>query len=200
MTCEIENNSKNDVRQVIFPDFAGLLPFCGKDRTLFRTGGFASLPFLELAPNEGTTSTQYMVDYAAYQVEYKAGGMFNPMFVRWMDLGGLAGGLSLFPKRWGWDPQVTVRLHLSETDDSLRLLCLHDATIKPGGRWESGEFVLTPHDHGWAKGIGAVSGVREVEAQPRVARSEAGPRGHRLSDGVDVSESTERSAGRRLHV
>ena len=153
MTCEIENNSKNDVRQVIFPDFAGLLPFCGKDRTAFRTGGFASLPFLELAPNEGTASTQYMVDYAAYQVEYKAGGIFNPMFVRWMDLGGLTGGLSLFPKRWGWDPQITVRLHLSETDDSLRLLCLHDAIIKPGGKWESGEFVLTPHDHGWAKGI-----------------------------------------------
>ena len=153
MTCEVINRSANDIRQVIFPDLAGIQPFAGKDRTYFRTGGFASLPFLELGPNEDRESLQYMIDTAAYSQEYQSGGMFHPMFVRWMDLGGLHGGMSLFPKRWGWDPHVPVRLHLSEHDDSLRLLCRHDVTIKPGEIWESGEYVLTPHTHGWAKGI-----------------------------------------------
>jgi len=153
MTCEISNRSKNAVRQVIFPDLAGLLPFAGREKTLFRTGGFASLPFLDLAPNEDKESQCYMTDPAAYSVEYNAGGMFNPMFVNWLDLGGLKGGISLFPKRWGWDPQPPVRLHLSEVDESLRLLYRHDVTIGPGETWKSMEFVLTPHDHGWAKGI-----------------------------------------------
>jgi len=153
MTGEVANDSQNPVRQVVFPDLAGLLPFAGMDKTYFRTGGFAGLPFLELAPNESKASTQYMIDFAAYSVEHKAGGIFNDMFVRWMDIGGLTGGLSLFPKRWGWDPQVTVRLHLSEIEDKIRLLCVHDVTIKPGEKWRSGEFWLTPHECGWAKGI-----------------------------------------------
>ena len=153
MTCEISNQSDKPVRQVIFPDFPGLLPFEGRDRTFLRTGGFGSLPFLELAPNEGKASMCYMTDAGGYTVEHKSGGMFNDMFVRWMDFGGLHGGLSLFPKRWGRDPQVTVRLQLSEVAEKIRLMCLHDVTIEPGKTWESGEFVLTPHTYGWAKGI-----------------------------------------------
>lgn len=153
MSCQISNQSDLPVRQVIFPDFPGLLPFNGKDATYFRTGGFGSLPFPELAPDEGKASTQYMVDFAGYTCEHKAGGVFNDMFVRWMDFGGLSGGLSLFPKRWGADPQVPIRLQLSEIDESIRLMCLHDVTIEPGKTWEGGEFVLTPHAHGWAKGI-----------------------------------------------
>lgn len=153
MTAEVRNESKNDVRQVIFPDFAGLLPFAGVSGTWFRTGGFGSLPFIELAPDDNKASIQYMIDVASYSVEHKSGGIFNDMFVRWMDFGGLNGGLSLFPKRWGWDPHLPVRLHLSETDGSIRLLCRHDVTIGQGEKWTSGEFWLTPHKYGWAKGI-----------------------------------------------
>lgn len=153
MRCEVVNGSKNDVRQILFPDLAGLQPTAGRESTIFRTGGFASRPFLDLAPNDSKESLQYMVDTAAYSAEYQSGGIFNPMWLRWTDLGGLKGGVSLFPRRWGWDPHVPVRLHLSEVDSSLRLLCRHDATIKPGEKWESGEYVLTPHAAGWAKGI-----------------------------------------------
>ena len=153
MTCEIKNDSDQPIRQVLFPDFPGLLPFDGADGTWFRTGGFGGLPFLELAPNEDKVSQQYMTDFASYSVEHKAGGIFNDMFVRWMDFGGLTGGLSLFPKRWSPEPQVTVHLQLSEVEEKIRLMCLHDVTIKPGEKWESGEFRLTPHQQGWAKGI-----------------------------------------------
>lgn len=153
MSCQIVNASKNDIRQVLFPDFVGIQPFAGVHQTRFRTGGFSCLPFHDLAPNEGTQSLQYMMDAAANQVEYQSGGIFNPMWLRWMDLGGLQGGISLFPKRWGWEPHIPIRLHLSEDDGSLRLLARHDTTIKEGQTWESGEYVLTPHKGGWAKGI-----------------------------------------------
>ena len=153
MSCEIVNDSENDVRQVLFPDLAGLQPIAGPYETIFRTGGFASRPFLDLAPNDGKESLQYMIDTAAYSAEYQSGGMFNPMWLRWIDLGGLKGGISLFPKRWGWDAHIPVRLHLSEVDSSLRLLCRNDVNIRKGERWQSGEYVLTPHTAGWAKGI-----------------------------------------------
>ena len=39
MACRIENHSGNAVRQVLFPDFLGLLPFAGPAQTEFRSGG-----------------------------------------------------------------------------------------------------------------------------------------------------------------
>ena len=35
----------------------------------------------------------------SYATEYKAGGLFHPMHLRWFDFGSLDGGFSLFPKR-----------------------------------------------------------------------------------------------------
>jgi hypothetical protein len=153
MTAQVENHSDNEVRQVIFPDFPGLRPFDGELGTWFRCGGFSGLPFPELARTEARESTQYMIDTAAYAVEHKSGGMFNDMFLRWMDFGGLKGGMSLFPRRWGFDPPVTIRLQRSEVDTTIRLLNLNDVTLKKGEKWESGEWILTPHRHGWAEGI-----------------------------------------------
>lgn len=155
MTAKILNQSGTDVRQVIFPDFQGLLPFSGPRETFFRTGNFANLPFIDLAKDETKESTPYMIDAASYSVQYVGSGMMKnkDMILRWMDLGGLNGGISLFPKRWGWDPQVPVRLHLSEPENKLRMMCLNDTLIKAGGSWLSGEWVLTPHRNSWAAGI-----------------------------------------------
>ncbi len=156
MTAKISNFSETDVRQVIFPDFNGLLPVAGANNTYFRTGNFATLPFLDLARDDTKESTPYMIDAASYSVQYVGSGMMRnkDMIVRWMDLGGLSGGFSLFPKRWGWDPQVPVRLQLSELEPKLRMMCLNDTVIKKNEIWQSGEWVLTPHRHGWAAGIG----------------------------------------------
>jgi hypothetical protein len=153
LTAHVENHSKIAVHQVIFPDFAGLKPFLGKQDTLFRAGGAISAPFLELAPTEASQSQQYMLNASAGSADFVPGGLANSMVSRWMDFGGLGGGFSLFPRRWGWQPQVAIRLHLSETDDTLRLMCLHDVSIPPDGKWDSGEFWLTPHQGGWARGI-----------------------------------------------
>lgn len=153
LTAKVTNHSPRSVRQVVFPDFAGLRPFAGVANTMFRTAGTISPPFLELTKTEERESQQYMIDGASYSAKYEAGGLFHSMIARWMDFGGLSGGFSLFPKRWGWEPQVVTRLQLSEVDQSLTLMCLHDVEIKPDQTWESGEFWLTPHTGGWAKGI-----------------------------------------------
>ncbi len=151
--CKIVNNSQKSVRQVIFPDLLGILPFAGEDKTFFRTCGFASVPFLDLKPNEGKNIDMYFTEAGSYSMHCTSGGMFNNMWTRWYDLGGLKGGFSLFPKRWGWDPQVETRLQLSDVDNKLRIMTIHPVEIKPGESWESGDFLLTPHKYGWAKGI-----------------------------------------------
>ncbi|MFI5386674.1 MAG: hypothetical protein ACHQ50_11205 [Fimbriimonadales bacterium] len=154
MACEVENRSKTPVRQVIFPDFGGLLPFAGAADTTFRTCAFGMQPFVQLAPSEESRVWHYVQPFSSYSVQYTSGGFHqSDMIVRWMDFGGLKGGLSLFPRRWGWDPELPVMLQHSEVEQKLRLMVLHAATINPGQRWESGEFWLTPHAGGWAKGI-----------------------------------------------
>ncbi len=149
LSCEVDNASDLAVRQVVFPDLFGLLPTAGADHTLFKTGGCGRALFRELRP----TGVDIMYLTPPNVAKFESGGCFSPMVMRWMDLGGLNGGFSLFPKRWGWDPHISVITHLSEITGKLRLMCVHAATVPPKTRWQSGEFVLTPHKYGWAKGI-----------------------------------------------
>ncbi len=149
----VHNQSSNAVRQVLFPDLMGLVPLGKPEDTLFRHSLGASRPFIELAPNEGKLAEQYMTDNAAFAAEYKSGGLFSTLGMRWMDYGSLLGGLSLYSRQWGWEEPITVRLHLSEVEEKLRLLVRHDMVLAPGQQWHSQEFWLTPHTGGWAKGI-----------------------------------------------
>lgn len=155
MSAEVVNESKVEVRQILFPDFSGLLPFCGESGTLFRSGGSQSSPFLDLKMTEEKESAQFMEDSASLAVEHKSGSLYGTdMITRWMDFGGLNGGFSVFPKAWGWDPQVDIRLQRSEVEAKLRMSYVHYVDLKAGGTWRSPEYVLTPHKNGWAAGIG----------------------------------------------
>ncbi|MHB1001323.1 MAG: DUF6259 domain-containing protein [Armatimonadota bacterium] len=149
MSCEVENKSKIPVKQVVFPDFNGLVPFAGVDSTILKTCGFGSAPFRELQVS--SVDQWYAVNNSL--VEHASGGAFHSMWLRWLDLGGLNGGFSLFPKRWGWDPQAKTVLKMTQATKKIRMMSLHAVEVKPGEKWSSGEYILTPHKNGWAKGI-----------------------------------------------
>lgn len=149
LSCEVRNGTDRPLRQVLFPDLNGLLPSAGVDRTILKTGGFGSAPFRELKLSE---SDEFYAQTNAWR-EYKSGGMFSEMWMRWFDLGGLQGGLSLFPRLWGWEPRSSLLVHLSPRTQKLRLMCAHEVTIEPGQTWSSEVWVLTAHRGGWAKGI-----------------------------------------------
>jgi len=149
LSCTVVNGTQRAIPQVIFPDLRGLVDVAGPDQTILKTCGFGSAPFRELVVPEA--DVWYAVNNST--VEHKSGGMFHSMWARWMDLGGLKGGFSLFPRRWGWDPHTTTVLQLRQATKRLRLLCVHPGAIAPGAKWSSGEWVLTPHRSGWAKGI-----------------------------------------------
>jgi hypothetical protein len=154
MACEVENGSKIAVRQVLFPDLAGLLPFCGIHDTTFRTSAFGMQPFVDLAPTEDSRVWHYVQPSAAYSVTYTSGGRhLSDMVVRWADFGGLNGGFSLYPRLWGWEPEIAIMLQHSEVEQKLRIMYPNAVSIAPGDKWRSHEFWLTPHSGGWAKGI-----------------------------------------------
>ena len=150
MSCQIDNRSGHAVRQVLFPDLVGLVPLAGEARTEFRTGGSVVRPFMEL--RRPVHDAFYSINSTFLTLE-SGGVQLSTMIARWMDFGSPAGGLSLFPRRWGLDPRATVMLHLGETDQKLRLKVAHSDRLAEGAVWESGQYVLTPHIGGWAKGI-----------------------------------------------
>ncbi|MBM3493964.1 MAG: hypothetical protein FJX72_06550, partial [Armatimonadetes bacterium] len=149
MTCEVTNGSSRPIPQAIFPDLRGLVDVAGPDQTILKTCGFGSAPFRELVVPE--VDAWYAVNNST--VEHKSGGMFHSMWARWLDLGGLNGGFSLFPRRWGWDPHTNTYVQMRQATKRLRIMCVHPGAIAPGATWSSGEWVLTPHQSGWAKGI-----------------------------------------------
>ena len=149
LACEIENRSRRALRQVIFPELRGLVAVAGPEQTILKSCGFGSAPFRELAVGEA--DQWYATNNST--VEHKSGGMFSTMWGRWLDLGGLQGGLSLFPQRWGWDPHTSTVVQLRQATKRLQMLCVNPADIAPGGKWSSGTWILTPHRYGWAKGI-----------------------------------------------
>ncbi|HZM01444.1 MAG TPA: hypothetical protein VFC44_00345 [Candidatus Saccharimonadales bacterium] len=157
MKCQIANDSKRPVGQVLFPDLHGLLPFAGKEETCLRTAGFVRKPFVDV---QATTYPEfYALDRLSdtkEMVEFYGGGKYgdaDSMIGRWLDFGGLNGGISLFPEVWADAPLTKVRVYRLEKDPNVRLMLMHDTAVKPGQTWESPEYVLTPHRNGWAKGI-----------------------------------------------
>ncbi|NUN98161.1 MAG: hypothetical protein HUU16_18515, partial [Candidatus Omnitrophica bacterium] len=52
LTANIHNRSSLPIRQVMFPDLAGLVPFAGADGTVFRTAGSVLRPFRDLQTSD----------------------------------------------------------------------------------------------------------------------------------------------------
>jgi hypothetical protein len=151
LACRIRNDAPQPVPQVLFPDLAGLRPFHGASGTELRFGGGMVRPF------EGPPLPENAAPFYARRTtwqEYPPMGYQHLNTLRWIDLGSLRGGISIFQRRWGTDSPPKIMTLRPEADPtSLRLVWEHARPIQPGQSWESGEFWLTPHAGGWAKGI-----------------------------------------------
>ena len=105
-------------------------------------------PFADLRPSppEPLEGNPGVAAFAAH-------GLYSEMIVRWIDYGSLRGGMSLFARQWGVQPPMVMMLHLWKTNHKLRMVFPQAVTIAAGKQWDSGEYWLTPHAAGWAKGI-----------------------------------------------
>lgn len=178
LRCKIENASSALIPQVLFPDLRGLRPVHGPAATQLRLAANApALPFAEdpVPPH----SAQFYVN-SGWKEYPPSTGLYGTNTLRWLDFGGLEGGLSVFQKEWGTPERPTVRTYRSQADPaSLRLMWDYRQGIKPGATWESAEVWLTPHRGGWAKGI------EPFRAFVRTKRPERRPPPH-IRDGLGM--------------
>ena len=160
MSCSVTNNSDTQVRQVLFPDFRGLLPVAGHRDTKFTTLVGTRAPFVELADTPERRG--FFAENKASAGEYlQAGGFFTTMGGRWYDFGGLDGGYSLYRKWWGWGPedmnemgrQDKCWIYFDHMRDNMRIAMLHYPVLNKGETFNSGDYVVTLHDGGWAEGV-----------------------------------------------
>lgn len=160
LKCRIENQSDRAVGQVLFPDLHGLLPVNGREGTYLRTAGFIRKPFVdvemtkypEFYPLDDKTRAIDIRDTYEY-IGGRAFGNGDEMIGRWLDYGGLKGGISMFPKLWAGTRPTVVRIFRLEKDPNVRLIQVHNDSVKIGASWESPEYILTAHQSGWAMGI-----------------------------------------------
>jgi len=152
LSCRIENHSSQRIPQVLFPDLWGLKPLGGPERAQLRLARGVVHPFMvPFRPPEAAPPYYDQVGWQSYSAH---GGYYTPNALRWLDYGSYGGGLSVFQRKWGTQDAPDVMTYRSEGDPTrLRLAWEHRESIEPGQTWVSGEFWLTPHSGGWAKGI-----------------------------------------------
>ncbi len=159
LRCTIDNKSPRAIPQVVFPDLHGLLPLPGPSDTQIRSGGMVYAPFRDIKRPEGGNFYAFPGESGEREASFKP-SYGGDMWMRWFDFGNLQGGLSCWQRFWGNAaddlPGVsfcTFRTELDEFENRLRIGWMHAPRIPPGGTWESREYVWTPHEGGWARGI-----------------------------------------------
>ncbi|MGD0128906.1 MAG: hypothetical protein ABSF46_26440 [Terriglobia bacterium] len=152
LSCQIENHSNAPIPQVLFPDLWGLTPSNGVGNTELRLARGVVHPFtIPFRPPDSAPPYYDRVGWKEYPAER---GYYSQNALRWLDFGGLGGGLSVFQRKWRTEDRPDVLTYRAEHDPMhLRLAWQHKRQIDPGQTWESGEFWLTAHPGGWAKGI-----------------------------------------------
>ncbi|HQP98282.1 MAG TPA: hypothetical protein PLY86_07500 [bacterium] len=156
MTAEIRNESDLPIRQILFPDFSGLIEFAGEAKTVLRVAGSGQRnpinPFKDLRTVPSSVQFYASDPNFAGQI-YSVGNAYSQIWTRWIDFGGLCNGFCVFPEQWGWESESRIRLQRSELDGKVRLSYVHNVQVEPKQTWKSAEFRITPHTHGWAEGI-----------------------------------------------
>lgn len=155
-SCRLENHSQAPVPQILFPDLWGLTPSNGVEGTELRFARGVERPFtvpFHISSHTDPNALPYynMRGWKRYTANF---GYYSENALRWLDFGGLDGGLSVFQREWQTGNKPEIFTYRAERDPMhLRLAWQIPGHIDPGQTWESGEFWFTPHPGGWAKGI-----------------------------------------------
>lgn len=150
LSARVENGTQRELPQILFPDLRGLRPFDEPERMELRMTLGVINPFAGEVRPVGRAA---FYPYGQWR-EYPSEGQYHRNALRWMDFGSLKAGISLFERKWLSEPRPSILTHRNEADpDDLRVAWRHKARVRPGESWESGEYWLTPHRGGWAKGI-----------------------------------------------
>ena len=162
LSCEVVNGTQTPVRLVRFPDLHSLKPIGDAAETRIRRQPGSYYPF---------TANAWGWREAANKL-------------CWWDYGNFKSGISIFQKKWNRgfaEDRPSLMTSRSEASPlELRLALGQRVLIKPGETWQSGEYWLTPHEGGWAKGIEVFRDyVRQVSVRRKVPKHVAEELGFR---------------------
>jgi hypothetical protein len=188
LSCHIENQSSASIPQELFPDLWGLKPVADLEHTRLRLARGTVLPFV--TPVVPPDAAPFYAELGWKEYPGK-GGYYAENALRWLDYGSFNRGLSVFQKSWGTPEPPDLLTYRSERDPmSLRLAWQQKKNIEPGQSWDSGEFWLTPHRGGWAKGIEVyrayVNQVNPPREIPRHVREGIGYQTVWMMQGLEV--------------
>jgi hypothetical protein len=177
----VENHSPVLLPQILFPDFCGLLPLSGMERTWFRQGGVKMRPFLELNGAANFGVNQFWRGTWWEFFEPGNGWWGGTALGRWSHFGSQEAGLGIFETGWHPAPEHAVLLRVPEDEPRRARLCFTRELTKcqqldghirtrpgegaaPGKTWRSARFVVTPHAGSWPHGIATYR--QHVRRQP----------------------------------
>ena len=164
LRCRIENKFQQPLPQILFPDFFGLRAVSAPETTKLTMARGAVTPFTQRSKSRHHTAF-WPVD-SGWHIYEATAYSYGPNVMNWLDYGSLCGGFSLFQKKWRDRDyrRPDILTYVSERQpDRVRLACWQPGRVGAGETWESPEYVLTPHEGGWAKGIETYrTYVREV--------------------------------------
>ncbi len=156
LNAKVKNNTCEPIKQVLFPFLPGLLPFCGEKDTQTRTLWHNIAPFPHLkkltrvAKNFRKDKSTWW-SFSNYNSLERGGSSVYKS--RWVNYGGLHEGLSIHHQKWSHDTYCDMFQSLSPDEKSLCLCFEHRINIDANEEWDSGNFCLTAHNGGWAKGM-----------------------------------------------
>ncbi len=169
MRCTVTNHSDTLVRQILFPNLEGLAAVSGEQNARFTTTLFHMNPYVEQDSNERSRERFYGENRTVAGQFFSPAGLFpangadRAMGGRWLDYGSLNAGLSLYRQAWGWGPENkgwmgsndTYWVKLNHEDRTVRIASMQYLELGNGQTYDSGVYVLTPHEGGWVRGIDA---------------------------------------------
>ncbi len=199
MRLNLKNNSGANIEQVLFPDMNGIVPTDTEETENLTMMGGSMKPFVRLKNTAKSRETFFAWTETTKGVFMRAGGLQQRAFIgRWYDIGSRKGGFSMYRRHWGWGPDTKnnmgydeqLWIKLDNKVNKLRLASIHTVKVEAGCEYDSGEYVITPHQGDWIRGVEpyrqyVVSNQKRVLPVPQRVKEMLGFRTIFMSNGYE---------------
>ncbi len=199
MRLNLKNNSGANIEQVLFPDMNGIVPTDTEEAENLTMMGGSMKPFVRLKNTAKSRETFFAWTETTKGVFMRAGGLQQRAFIgRWYDIGSRKGGFSMYRRHWGWGPDTKnnmgydeqLWIKLDNKVNKLRLASIHTVKVEAGCEYDSGEYVITPHQGDWIRGVEpyrqyVVSNQKRVLPVPQRVKEMLGFRTIFMSNGYE---------------
>lgn len=149
LRAEVANHGDVLIPQVAFPQLQGLVPREPGHTAVLQLPGRRMRPFEELVmrPEDMSFLEVPLQEYIHY-------GCLD-FTMKWFDFGDSRGGFSVYSTNTRYTTQGLLVERQDRFSERLNLRWAHYPELRAGETWDSGEFVVVPHEGDWYAGARA---------------------------------------------